>query len=102
MTPESARSLTASTSAIDALTSSTSERRPLLPIGDFVQNTCRLLETVLSAVAPGEQAEGFTAAGGGERLLTLLRLPNMPHEAATTSIPSAICNILRFVLVKLN
>lgn len=77
----------------------TATSRPLLPLGDFLQNTCRLLETVLSAVAPGEQAEGFMAAGGGERLLKLLNLPNLPPEVATSSIPPAISNILRFVLV---
>jgi hypothetical protein len=88
----------ASASAVGAVVPE-SGRRPLIPLGDFMQNTCRLLETVLSAVAPGEQAEGFVVAGGGDRLLTLLRLPNMPPEVAASPIPTAICNILRFVLV---
>jgi len=87
------------TSAVTAIIPQ--QQKILIPLGEYLQNITKLLETVITQNASPDDATAFVAAGGIDRIVKLMALPNMPVEFAQSSICRTIANILRFIVVSI-
>lgn len=71
----------------------------VLPLGEYLLNVSKLLETLLTQSASSEQAEAFVRCGAANRLITLLFVRQIPLEVSQSIFPQLVSNILRYLYV---
>lgn len=75
------------------------EGSAVVPLGEYLLNVGKLLETLLTHNASPEQAEAFIRSGAASKLLSLLYVRQIPVELSQSIFPQLVTNILRFLFV---
>ncbi|OZC09116.1 hypothetical protein X798_03863 [Onchocerca flexuosa] len=70
---------------------------PLLPLGEYLLNIGKFLETLLTHNASPEQADIFMQSGTADKLLSLLFVRQIPLELSQSLFPQLVTNIMRFL-----
>ncbi|EJW85523.1 WWE domain-containing protein, partial [Wuchereria bancrofti] len=70
---------------------------PLIPLGEYLLNIGKFLETLLTHNASPEQADVFVQSGTADKLLSLLFVRQIPLELSQSLFPQLVTNIIRFL-----
>ncbi|KAL3982881.1 HECT-domain (ubiquitin-transferase) family protein [Acanthocheilonema viteae] len=70
---------------------------PLIPLGEYLLNIGKFLETLLTHNASSEQADIFIQSGAADKLLSLLFVRQIPLELSQSLFPQLVTNIMRFL-----
>ncbi|MCP9265605.1 E3 ubiquitin-protein ligase huwe1 [Dirofilaria immitis] len=70
---------------------------PLVPLGEYLLNIGKFLETLLTHNASPEQADIFIQSGAADKLLSLLFVRQIPLELSQSLFPQLVTNIMRFL-----
>ncbi|KHN71864.1 hypothetical protein Tcan_01822 [Toxocara canis] len=71
----------------------------VLPLGEYLLNVGKLLETLLTQSASSEHAEAFVRCGAANRLIALLFVKQISLEVSQSIFPQLVSNILRYLYV---
>ncbi|VDN03027.1 unnamed protein product [Thelazia callipaeda] len=71
--------------------------KPIVPLGEYLLNIGKFLETLLTHNASSEHADAFMHSGAADKLLSMLYVRQIPLELAQSLFPQLVNNILRFL-----
>lgn len=74
---------------------------PLIPLGEYLLNIGKFIETLLTHNASPEQADAFIQSGAADKLLSLLFVRQIPIELSQSVFPQLVTNIMRFLFVSI-
>lgn len=69
----------------------------LVPLGEYLLNIGKFLETLLTHNPSPEQADAFIQSGAADKLLSLLFVRQIPLELSQSLFPQLVTNIMRFL-----
>uniref|UniRef100_A0A915PL16 HECT-type E3 ubiquitin transferase n=1 Tax=Setaria digitata TaxID=48799 RepID=A0A915PL16_9BILA len=69
----------------------------VVPLGEYLLNIGKFLETLLTHNASPEQADVFVQSGAADKLLSLLFVRQIPLELSQSLFPQLVTNIMRFL-----
>lgn len=72
---------------------------PVVPLGEYLLNTYRMLEALLTHNINSELADAYVTSGLAEKLLALTYVKQIPYEMSHSVAPQMIANIFRYIFV---
>lgn len=71
----------------------------VVPLGEYLLNIGKLLEVLITQNPTLEMLDAFINCGAAQKLISLLKVKNMPWAISQSVFPQHINNIFRYLLV---